>query len=399
VSNHVDRQEGAMSLLTFVALAFTLTQQSAVPEQASVSGTVLEAGSNTPVAGAQVTLMSFAYRPQLGRPLEPVVATTDQNGRYRFEAVGPGRYRVSVQKTGFAAMLGPGVPEATLKAGEQKTDLNVIIQRGAAIVGRVVDENGEPVANANVTAWRRPPAPNGAASPARLALIPAGSAAQTNDLGEFRLYGLAAGDVYVQATSRPDFGRSTSPRPTVQLATYFPGTAEVVDAMPITVAAGQTSGDITIRMISAPAFQVAGVVTDEGAGPVENALVKLVPERTPGEPLMPWMRGSRSVRTDKAGRFTINGVVNGSFTLVAIAPVLLSTRDAGEVRPSGAGMSTGFSSGTVSGVISGFVGGGVTTETINGVTTQYRDDAGTSVVVTVNGASVQGLAVAVRAPK
>jgi len=53
----------------------------------------------------------------------------------------------------------------------------------------------------------------------------------------------------------------------------------------------------------------------------------------------------------------------------------------------------------VSGGISGFVGGGVAIETINGVTTQYRDDAGTSVAVTVNGASVQGLAITVRAPK
>jgi hypothetical protein len=399
VSNHVDPQEGAMLLLTFVALAFSLTQQSALPEQASVSGTVLEAGSNTPVAGAQVTLISFAYRPQLGRSLEPLVVTTDQNGRYRFDAVDPGRYRVSVQKTGFAATLGPGVPEATLKPGEQKTDLNIIIQRGGAIVGRVLDENGEPIANANVMAWRRPSAPNAATSPARLALIPAGSSAQTNDLGEFRLFGLAAGDVYVQATSRPDFGRSASPRPTVQLATYFPGTAEVVDAMPITVAAGQTSGDITIRMISAPAFRVAGVVTDEGGRPVENALVKLDLERTPGEPLMPVMGRSRSVRSDKVGRFTINGVVAGSYTLVEIAPVLLSTRDAGHVGPAGAGMSTAFTSGTVSGVITGFVGGGVTTETINGMTTQYRDDAGTSVAVIVDGASVQSLAIAVRAPK
>jgi hypothetical protein len=66
-----------MSLLTFVALALTLTQQSAAPQQASVAGTVIEAGSNTPVAGAQVTLMAFAYRPQPGRPLEPLVATTD----------------------------------------------------------------------------------------------------------------------------------------------------------------------------------------------------------------------------------------------------------------------------------------------------------------------------------
>ena len=80
-----------MSLLTFVALAFTFTQPPAVPQQASVSGTVLEAGSNTPVAGAQVTLISFAYRPQPGRLLEPLVATTDHNGRSRFEGVDPGR--------------------------------------------------------------------------------------------------------------------------------------------------------------------------------------------------------------------------------------------------------------------------------------------------------------------
>jgi G3E family GTPase len=49
-------------------------------------------------------------------------------------------------------------------------------------------------------------------------------------------------------------------------------------------------------------------------------------------------------------------------------------------------------------VVSGFVGGGVTTETINGMTTQYRDDAGTRVAVTVNDASVAGVEVAVRRP-
>ena len=306
-----------MSLLTVVALAFTLAQQAAIPQQAAVSGTVLEAGSNTPVAGAQVTLMSFAPGPQPGRPPEPLIATTDQDGRYRFDALEPGRYRVSVQKAGFATMLWPGFPEATLKAGERKTDLNVTIQRSAAIVGRVLDENGESIANANVMRWRRPLVMNGAAVPARPGLIPAGSAAQTNDLGEFRLFGLAPGEVYVQATSRLDFGRSASPRPTVPLATYFPGTADVVGAMAITLAAGQTSGDITIRMVSAPAFQVSGVITDEGGRPVENALVRLLLERTPGEPPMPFMSGMRSARSDKAGKFTISGVVNGSYTLLA----------------------------------------------------------------------------------
>jgi hypothetical protein len=156
-----------MSLLTLLALTFTLTQQAAVPQQAALSGTVLEAGTDKPVAGAQVTLISFVLRPQPGRPPEPLVATTDQNGRYRFDALEPGRYRVSVQKPGFATMPGPGLPEATLKAGERTSDLNLTIQRGAAIVGRVLDENGEPIANANVMAWRRPAVPNGAASAAR----------------------------------------------------------------------------------------------------------------------------------------------------------------------------------------------------------------------------------------
>ena len=388
-----------MSPLTFVALAFTLTQEAAVPQQAAVAGTVFDAGSNTPVAGAQVTLMSLALRPQPGRPPEPLIATTDQNGRYQFDALEPGRYRVSVHKAGFATMSGPGLPEATLKAGERKTDLNVTIQRGAAIVGRVLDENGEPIANANVMAWRRRPVPNGAAAPERLGLIPAGPVALTDDLGEFRLFGLASGEVYVEATSHPDFGRSASPRSTVPLATYFPGTADLVAAMPITLVAGQTSGDITIRMVSAPAFQISGVVTDEGGRAVENAFVRLLLERTPGGPPMSFGDRMQSARSDKAGKFTISGVVNGSYTLLAIAPVLLSTRDAGRAGAAGTGMSTSFTSSMVTGgVVSGFIGGGVITETANGVTTQYRDDAGTRVAVTVNDASVSGVEVAVRVP-
>jgi protocatechuate 3,4-dioxygenase beta subunit len=287
--------------LPFVTLVFTLSLQAAVPQQASVAGTVLEAGSNTPVAGARVMLMSSAFRPQSGRPPEPLVTVTDQNGRYRFDALDPGRYRVSAQKAGFATTLGPGLPEMALTAGERRTDLNVTIQRGAAVVGRVLDENGEPIANANVMAWRRPPIPNGAAASARLGLIPAGSAAQTNDLGEFRLFGLAPGDVYVQANSRSGFGRSVSPRSNVPLPTYFPGSADVAGAMPITLAAGQTSGEITIKMVSAPAFQITGVVTDEGGRPVENALVRLVLERAPGEPPMPLMGSVRSTRSTKTG--------------------------------------------------------------------------------------------------
>jgi hypothetical protein len=79
----------------------------------------------------------------------------------------------------------------------------------------------------------------------RLGLMPAGPVALTNDLGEFRLFGLAPGEVFVQATSHSDSGRLASPRATVPLATYFPGTVDVGSAIPVALAAGQTSGAIT----------------------------------------------------------------------------------------------------------------------------------------------------------
>jgi len=115
---------------------------------------------------------------------------------------------------------------------------------------------------------------------------------------------------------------------------------------------------------------------------------------------MPFMGRMQSARGDKAGKFTINGVVNGSFARLAIAPVLLSTPDTSRGGAAGAGVSTSFASGTITGsVIGGFVGGGgVTAETVNGVTTQYRNDAGTRVPLMVNDASVAGVEVVVGAP-
>jgi hypothetical protein len=183
----------------------------------------------------------------------------------------------------------------------------------------------------------------------------------------------------------------------VSLPTFFPGTSDPEAAMTVSLAAGQTSGEITIRMLSAPAFQVSGVVTDDDGRPVENALVRLIVERTAGEPPLLMMgRGLQTARTDASGRFAINGVVSGPYTLLAIAPVVLSTRDGRPGASGGASMSV--SSGTVTaGVASGLVGGGVTTETVNGVTTQFRDDAATRVPVKVNDANVAGLAVTVRA--
>jgi hypothetical protein len=324
---------------------------------------------------------------------------TDHDGRYEFDDLEAGRYRITVQKAGFALLNGPGIPEVDLKAGERRQDVNVTLQKGAVIVGRVLDEAGEPLVDTRVVAMRRPAGPPSATSIREDLLIPAGPGAQTNDLGEFRLFSLPPGEYYVQAMPRPDFGGSPAPRATTMLPTYFPGTSDPVAAQPISVGAGQTSGDVVIRMIGAPAFHVSGVVLDEAGRPVVNAMVRLIVDEPTGQPTFMMGRWSQSQsRTDTSGKFTINNVTNGTYTLLAAAPVVISGpadgRGAGVAASGGSVMSFGVSGGFVSETI----GGGIITETSNGTTIQYRDDTATRVPIIVNQANVNGLEVIVRPP-
>ena len=396
-----------MSLLIALGLAGALLQSPSASTGATISGRIVEEGSGVPVAGAQVVL--FPARPgPAALPFRdrPKTATTDPDGRYTFEDVEPGRYRISVQKTGYALHLVPGLPEIDLTAGERHETAEVRLQRGGVIAGRVLDESGEPVVNARVMAMQKAPVSAGMASGRGDVLIPAGGGGETNDLGEFRLFSLAPGEYYVHAMPRPHFDGAPVPRGTTMLPTYFPGTSESRAAQAVTVAAGQTSGDVVFRMSSVPAFAVSGTVLDDSGRPVENAVVRLdIADSAARSPFM--MAMWNQARTDAAGRFTIPNVTNGTYTLVAMAPQVISGPAKGRGRATGAaaggfawGMTGGsITGGSVTGGSNDSMGGHVLTETNpDGTTVQYRDDAATRVPVTVQDGNVGGLEVVVRPP-
>lgn len=387
-----------MSLLITLGLAIALIQSPVAPQTAACSGRVLEDGSRAPIAGAEVLLLpSFPHRPR--------TAITDRNGRYEFERLEAGRYRINVQKAGFSPLIFPGVPiespQVDLKAGERREGVDVTLQRGVVIVGRVLDDAGEPLVHAQVLPMRKPSVPPGAMfQPDQL--MPIGPAAQTNDLGEFRLFGLPPGEYYVQAAPRPYSGRSAAPRATTMRPTYFPGTSDPGAAQPIGLVAGQTSADVEIRMMAVSAFYLSGVVRDEAGRPVSNAMVRLVGERSNG-PRLFMLGPSHDSRTDTSGAFTIGDVTNGTYTLLAVAPVVISgppgaqsrgpsSRRGSDVAATGGGGFMSF------GTVAGTMGGGVTTEMSNGTTIEYRDDTATRVPITINEANVSGLEVIVRRP-
>jgi hypothetical protein len=100
-------------------------------------------------------------------------------------------------------------------------------------------------------------------------------------------------------------------------STFFPGTADVSAAQPVTVQSDETVSDLTIRLVTVPAFQVSGVVVDEAAAPVAGAMVMLM-DGCGTDALLSLAVGPRGMsQSDAAGRFAFGDVPAGSYTLRA----------------------------------------------------------------------------------
>jgi protocatechuate 3,4-dioxygenase beta subunit len=105
-------------------------------------GAVLEIrvhdGEGNPLSGVRVLVMPKnpaeprPFRHPFNRP------TTGEDGLVRFDDLSPGEYRVSGMGSGRSA-------EASVRLGTGTARVDLVFERGAAIAGRVVDEEGEPV--------------------------------------------------------------------------------------------------------------------------------------------------------------------------------------------------------------------------------------------------------------
>jgi hypothetical protein len=374
-----------------LGLLLALTVIQAQPQVAAgrISGRVTAEGASTPIAGARVMLYPAAP-PRMGAFTPPGEALTDEDGRFVFVRVAAGEYRLDVQKTGYVPFPGtPGRPHTIqVAAGQALDDINVQLQRGGAITGRLLDTSGEPLTDAGVMALRRMTA--GGASPRYIPT--SGPGQQTNDLGEFRLPGLAPGEYIVVATPRRQFAfggpgvappAGNSPR-TTATTTYYPGTSDQAAAHALTVTAGQTVENIVFTMLSAPAFRVSGVVVDENGNAVAGAMVMLMSDpRVAG-----FMGPSGNARTQDDGRFVIQSVPAGSYRLTASVPVSLNSGSAGA---GGSGSISTWTSGGVSGGVSAGVVGGAPASVVYG-----SGSMPTPTEITVGDADVAGVRLIVR---
>jgi len=304
------------------------------PQASRISGRVVEDGTNAPLSGVSVTAIAMERGPVVSPPTGPPPQTiTAEDGRYRFDGLAPGRYRIDAQKAGFASPLADPAAFRTFEvaAGQTLDGVNFSLPKSAVIAGQILDpSSGEPLANAMVMAMRR----LGAVSPVLYSpqgpprLMPAGQSAQTNDLGEFRIFGLPPGEYFVASSPRLTGAKTSAPSGTAPVMTFYPGTTDALAAQPVIVAAGQVATGIVFRILSAQTYKVSGTVVDAQGAPVAGATVMLRNDpRSSGFSPVPAAAG----RSDARGHFVIGGVTPGSYMAMASVPV--TTRNQGGSTP------------------------------------------------------------------
>src|SRR5687768_8831897 len=310
---------------------------------ASVSGTVVVAGTGQPARRARVTLNATEGGGSR-------TATTDEEGRYAFDQLAAGRYNVSASKSGHVGITygqaRPGRPGTPIQLTEgQKFAANLQLPRGSVITGTVVDEYGEATAGTQVRVLRY------AMQGGRRTLQQSGNGT-TDDRGIYRVYGLQPGDYIVSAVPRNagpavDLGRlqgelaqlreriasgGADPAavreltaragmlqgqvPQDEAATgyapvYFPGTVTAAQAGAVTLGLGEERASIDFQLVRVPMARIEGTVVNSTGHPTDNVQIML----TDAAQIVPGT-GGMNARADAEGRFRLNNVPPGSYRLV-----------------------------------------------------------------------------------
>jgi hypothetical protein len=113
-------------------------------DQCTVGGTVLNSVTKQPLGKARVGLMRMDRSAGA-----PAATTTDASGRFKLTGVPPGPYLVTVTRNGFSRKVvisGNAPPSLTLAPKQALKDLTQELAPAAVIAGRVVDQDGEPMA-------------------------------------------------------------------------------------------------------------------------------------------------------------------------------------------------------------------------------------------------------------
>ncbi|HKE87786.1 MAG TPA: carboxypeptidase-like regulatory domain-containing protein [Vicinamibacterales bacterium] len=257
-------------------------------------------------------------------------ALSDESGQFEFDAPSNMSGTVTATKAGFAPTT------AALPLGAS-TGVRLVLDQGAAISGRIVDQIGAPIAGMRVQVQRVDPpiAGNGTVE-----------GAETNDLGEFRIGGLSAGGYRLAIDSMSTFAPVF--RLVVRPPESKPDTDRVVERS-LQLGRGEqrwmdiSYDDFRIDLVGGAAEHARRLTTFEGTGadrvstraasiqgrilspdglPIAGAVVQALPippNGTDGQ------QRRRYASSDIDGRYVVRGLTARDWKITAARPGFIDT--------------------------------------------------------------------------
>lgn len=283
-------------------LLFLFSQAGTVP-QGNISGTVID-------AGAQFRQPLFFARVELATDSGSSMVRTDENGRFSFSNVTPGRYRLLVSDDGFLRKA----LTVTIAGGEQKSDLVIALDTAPTFFGRVHDPNNVPIDNILVEAIKVVYGPRGDRSVASV------ESALTDDRGEYHLYWLDPGDYYIRATPLQKAGFVIPENPPADMSgriyapTYYPGSRDPGEAIALHLRSGSNLSGLDFNLLPGNPIALGGIISIEDTGECVGTQITAVPAGAVAS--VQTYRG-RSVPppSRECGKYGIGGLLPGTYIL------------------------------------------------------------------------------------
>jgi protocatechuate 3,4-dioxygenase beta subunit len=277
-----------------------------------VSGQVLNLVTGEPLRKAKATLSKQDAR-NAGFEREVNV-----EGKFEFRDLEPGRYTLRAARNGFVSQAygakkpgEQGGTTITLAPSEEMKGLVVKLTPHSVVMGRVLDEDGEPMADMQVAAvkqeWqgrKRQWTPHGTAT--------------TNDLGEYRIYGVAPGSYLFRASrqmmgSVPTAVEPLSEKPEeTYVSTWYPGTTDSSMSPKVVVRPGAEMRGIDFRMAKTRVVRIRGKVLSPTTGRPTTGFVMLLPR---GKGYTAWSEMRNAFTADPKQGFELKDVPAGKYVL------------------------------------------------------------------------------------
>jgi hypothetical protein len=269
----------------------------------AISGRVITP-SGQPVGGALIMVSG-------NNQSRMVIA--DRNGQFDAGRFTDGDYKIETGKYGYLTPEFRPMPESQtalmvrVGADTRIHDIDVVLARGGAIAGTIVDSAAEPFQGVLVRALRL------RQQDGRALASSAGSPRLTDDRGRYRLFGLPPGTYLVVATLDAIETVSGRARARGFAPVYYPSTAHVesAQAVPVEFDAVATGIDLTFAVSSTA--RVIGRAVNAVREPLPGRVALMVSARSGGVVAEP-----RVARIERDGSFSLADIPPGDYVLHAI---------------------------------------------------------------------------------